>query len=373
MKNLSACAVVIVLCVSCAPPFDAGYSASAVITSKMTKESQLGPLYNYNTGFYVADPTFFPEKTASGVDTSRGFYLTQDNGGSIAALGFVQPNGSGGYASFDMWTTNLLPSPFGTLYHADPNYPLMTVIPVKSGDTAAFTYFDPSCTVNIQFEQPVFASNGFLSISTLTVGFSSLNLGVMSAPQVLGTFVSPTPSSTDTNYFLVQDTPNPTNTFYEAHATFDGVSGFNVPVQTVLSAVLDFFPAATTRVLYYRDPVNAVSYASFNSSGAWQCWKWWTDAEGVFHEAQLTGVTSRIDMLLTTGELFSTQDGIGRVYDANGTQITKFPLGKLKLSYEEYVNGTPRVFFSMSIAENQDHISLAVYSIASSQLDSLKY
>jgi hypothetical protein len=335
----------------------------------MTKESQLGPLYNYNTGFYVSNPSFFPEKTVSGVDTSQGFYLTQDKGNSIEALGFVQPNGSGGYTSFDQWSTTLVSPPFGTLSNANPNYPLMTVMPLKSGNTAAFTYYDPNCTQSIQFEQPVLSTTSFAPNTAFTVSFSSFTL-VSASPIVLGGFVYPSSSSTNTVYFLVQNSSAPSS-YVEAYATVDSVSGFSVPMQ--LSSVgLDFFPTGTIRALYYHDPVNAVSYASFNSSGNWQCWKWWTDAQGIFHEAQLTGVSSRIDALLTTGELFSTQGGVGRVYDSNGNQLTTFPMGNLNLAYEEYVNGTPRVFFSLPILQ-PSNISFAVYSIASSQLDSLKY
>lgn len=360
MKRLLLSAAVLALCVSCAPPFNLDYSAAAVILGKMTKESQLGPLYNYYTGYYVSDPSFFPEKTASGVDTTRGFYVTTDIGGSVWSMGFVRPNSSGGYDSFDQM--------MGSLYHLDPNYPAYAVMPVKSGDTAAFTSYYASMA-NVQFEQPAVSTRSFVPIvgTPFVVNFPSF--AFLPNPQVLGGFVYPSSSSTNTVYFLVQDASAP-GSCYEAYATVDSVNGF-VPLgggpQT-----LNFLPAGTTRVLYYHDPSKSISYASFNTGGAWQCWKWWTDAQG-FHDVQITGVTSRIDAVLTTGELFSTQDGTGRVYDSNGSQLTSFPLGNLKLAYEEYVNGAARVFFSMPIAESQDHISFAVYSIASSQLDSLKY
>jgi|GEM_PF-2971929 len=365
MKKLFAAAAGIALLVSCAPPFDLAYSSAAVILSKMTKESQLGPLNNYSTGSYSSTPAFYPEKTASGVDASRGFYYMTDPGNSQEFLGFVQPDGLGGYSSF-------VSAP-GSLYHQDPNYPAAVAVPVKAGDFTSLTSFDstnPSNTA-LAVVQAVVATTS----DTLIYGLSFSALGGYGTAPVaaIGVSVSPSAAATDTLYFLIRDSGGK---FWEGLATMSSTGVIATSFAYVVPSppeTLDFLAAGAVRVLYYHDPTSGASYASFNAGGSWQCWKWWVDALGVFHETQLTGVVSRIDALLTTGELFSTQGGIGRVYDSNGNVAASFPMGNLQLAYEEYVSGTPRVFFSLPIVTGDKHVSFAVYSIATSQIDSLKY
>jgi hypothetical protein len=87
---------------------------------------------------------------------------------------------------------------------------------------------------------------------------------------------------------------------------------------------------------------------------------------------QIAGITCRIDALLTTGELLSTQDGEGSLFDPQGNLLTRFPLGALRFSMEAYVNGTATVFLSRSFVTDGS-LSLELYSIPSSRLKSLSY
>ena len=355
MRKLLLPAAAICLCLSCAPPFDLGFSSSAVIIGKMTEESQLGPLGNYYTGQYSSTPLFYPERTAGGVDATRGFILTTDPGGSMAYLGFAASDGSGGYPSFIDYSTG------GSLYHQDPSYPRFSMIPVKSGDFAALIDLDLLNTTgrSLTVLQATIASYSFTPIYTNP--FTGL--------WALGAWVSPSPSASSPAYVLMYD--NSTFMYHDGVATLDS-TGLTTVGDLNGGLTLDFIPSGSTRMLYYHDPGANISYVSFSAGNSWQCWKWWWNA-GIFTRVQLTSVTMRIDALLTTGELFSTQDGIGRVYDSNGKKVASFPLGNLKIAYEEYVNGTPRVFFSMPIPQDEGKLSLRVYSIPTSQLDSLSF
>jgi hypothetical protein len=362
VKKLLPAVVIVALCLSCAPPFDLGYSSAAVILSRMTKEGQPGPITNYWPDTYSPAPVFYPEKTSTGIDATRGFFLTTDVGDTVEFFGFMAPDGLGGYTSYTQG--------MASLYHQDLNYPTFTAVSVKAGDYVAVIGLDSQNPSNnsLVVGQAVGGPSFFTPISVVT--FSVLG-GFGSPPQVIGASIFPSVSAFDTLYFLARDTSS--GSFYEGTSTVDstGVSGSYAYVYSGFAESLPFIPS-TNRVMYFHDPSANVSYASFFAGGSWQCWKWWLNA-GVITWVQLSGVSWRVDAVLTTGELVSTQDGIGRVYDSNGSQLTSFPLGNLRLAYEEYVNGTPRVFFSLPIQQDNGRISFALYSITSSQLDSLKY
>jgi len=358
-----AAAILLLLLLSCAPPFDLGYSSAAVIIGSMTRESRPGPLTNYSKEIYSSSPVFYPEKTATGVDATRGFYLTTDIGGSVAFLGFAQPNGLGGYTSFS--------SAIGILYHQDTHFPVFTAATVKTGDNVAVIGMDSLSPSN---DTIAVMSAAGLQASPPSVTYSNkftTFVGFGSPPWALGASVFPSAGPSDFIYFLMRDTA--TGQYHDAQASIDATGILASSFVDLFGAQsFDFIPAGTTRVMYYHDPTSGASYASFWSGGQWQCWKWWLTG-GVFERTLLTGMSARIDALLTTGELFSTQDGIGRVYDSNGNQLTSFPLGNLSFAFEEYVNGAARVFFSLPIVQDQSRISFAVYSIATNKLHSLGY
>ena len=85
--------------------------------------------------------------------------------------------------------------------------------------------------------------------------------------------------------------------------------------------------------------------------------------------SQLTNIGTRIDDLLTTGELLSTQGNTANVYDpttATGTLEATFPLGDLRFVGEVYIGGTPTVLFSEALWYGQQ-LTFNVYSIPTSQ------
>ena len=139
-----------------------------------------------------------------------------------------------------------------------------------------------------------------------------------------------------------------------------------------------FLPPRTSvdskRFLYYYDPVSDRSYASWwstlSSPNQWMTWVW---IDAVPTHWRLTAVDHRIDALVTTGELFSTEGNIGRVYDPTtptGSLEAEFPLNDLRFIGEVYVGGTPTLLFSQALWYN-NQVTFNVYSIPTSKLKSL--
>ncbi len=367
---LSLCLVA--LCLSCAPPFDAGFSTTAIIIGKLTKEGKAGPVNLYFSGNQRPTPIFYPQKTSSGVDATQGFTLITDSGGMAIRLGFVKPDGTGGYGSFDTEMASLPGILITSLYNQDTTTPPFTVMPVKSGDFTAIVSIDslaPSNS-NVVVEQGSLSTWSFTNVFMLA---PSPLATYIASPQLIGAAVYPTTSSSDTVYLLVQSSTSLAYREVQSSIDLTGISSSYSAVYSWGPDAFSFIPGSTKRVMYFHDPVQGVSYASFASGGAWQCWKWWYDAAGVLQSARLTGVTARVDALLSTGELLSVQGGVGRVYDSNGNQETSFPLGNLQLAYEAFVNGSPRVFFSLPAFDDQSHVYFTVYSIATAGVRSLTY
>ena len=64
---------------------------------------------------------------------------------------------------------------------------------------------------------------------------------------------------------------------------------------------------------------NLRSFASFFSGGQWVCWQLST-------ATLMTGITHRVDAILTTGDLLSTEGGTLRLYDSSGAGTSCTPL-----------------------------------------------
>ncbi|HTP60006.1 MAG TPA: hypothetical protein VMM82_13875, partial [Spirochaetia bacterium] len=85
----------------------------------------------------------------------------------------------------------------------------------------------------------------------------------------------------------------------------------------------------------------------------------------------LSGVSNRIDALLTSGQLLSTQDGTLRLYDTNGNQLFSKPMNGLQYCYEANVGSTPYVFFALPMSLNHGQWVFNVYAIATSSIGDL--
>jgi hypothetical protein len=101
------------------------------------------------------------------------------------------------------------------------------------------------------------------------------------------------------------------------------------------------------------------------SSGSWVSYAW--DSLTTY---KILAMNHRPDALLSTGQLLSTEDGTGRLYDRDGNLLVAFPLGNLKYIGEEYVNGVPCCYFSQCLPfDNTLHFN--VYQIQTDQLSTL--
>ena len=115
------------------------------------------------------------------------------------------------------------------------------------------------------------------------------------------------------------------------------------------------------------------SFASWydTSSSSWVNYAWWQSPTGVGSIFSMRlSADHRLDALLSTGQLLSTEDGVGRLYDRDGNLLATFPLGNLTYIAEEYVGGVPRCYFSQCLVyDGQLHFN--VYWIPTDQLGTL--
>ncbi len=142
------------------------------------------------------------------------------------------------------------------------------------------------------------------------------------------------------------------------------------------SIPLPFIPAGITRVMYFYDDNAAADNRSFaswydTSSSSWVTYAWWQSPVGVGSIFSMRlPMDHRPDALLSTGQLLSTEEGTGRLYDRNGNLLSTFALGNLVYIAEEYVNGVPRCYFSQCLIYDR-WLHFNIYWIQTSQLGTL--
>jgi hypothetical protein len=370
VRKIAFLSVLALACLSCSPPYNADLSLAAINLSRLTYQSVVDTGIRIQTGSPIDDAVFMPVKASPGtlstIDPSRGFILLTSS--NDVSLMYVQPDGNGGYVRIPDPAASG-PVAIGTLLGKDPNYPGFEMRTVPNGIYAAIFSYDSSQPANSSALIYWQDFPGHLAPASL-LNFSSLLAAIMSAPVVIGAqYVPSSAIGGDSMHFLVRD--NASGSIHEVGLVTVNFSGFSGVTDTNGAYPLSFslMFAGLNRVQYYHDATTGVSYASFFAGGAWQCWRW--EAYGV-NARQITGINCRIDALLANGELLSTQDGVGRLFDPQGNLLTTFPFGALRYSVEAYVNGTATVFLSRSVVTGGT-LSLELYSIPSSNLRSLSY
>ena len=148
-----------------------------------------------------------------------------------------------------------------------------------------------------------------------------------------------------------------------------------VPLRTAQLDLVSGIPPTgpPQQSLYYYDPVTTMGFANWfdTPSASWVCWKWYESPPGTAVTSRVTGISHRIDALLATGELFSTEGDVGRIYDQNGNQLSQFSLTGFSFVGEVYVGGTAQVLFSQTLWFGNNALYFNVYSIPSSDLKKL--
>jgi hypothetical protein len=343
----------------CAPPYIVELDRAAPLARQMTVVGTVGPI-----GLQSGLPSvrFLPVKpTASSVgalDVQSGFVVTSDSVTEQLYFAYSNSNGSAQTA-------------FGRqfpLAGQSPNYPLNQYEVTTTTTTANILVFTfvPSTPAN---------SSVTLLEAALPSGPLGLPPGVATNPQVLngingselilGVQVMPAATTPDTFNWLLSTGVQ----FTQGSASLSAgssvfVTGANVPINSLLT-----LPAPIeSRFLYYTDQTGSVSYASYFTGSQWVCYQWTTAAP-----VTLGGITHRIDALLSTGDLLSTEGGKLRLYDptGTGTQLYAVPLNGLQFCYEAYLGSTPYVFFSLPMSLQHGDWAFNVYAIPSSSMRGL--
>ncbi len=360
------------------PPFNLAISNSAKTAKKLTLVGQVGPLDpgSINLGSQGNEEVvFIPEKDgAGGITVHSGFVSTMDPS-SGQQISFISNNVRYGSSV-----------PLGPL--STDSYPNFMVQSVKSThNVIAFQYFDTNPPNNQYMIATGNPSAGTFNSSTWNLLNYFINVPIppffFTNARVIGVSIYPDPNpALDRSYWLFRDQIS--NTYLESE--FDISQNFFPPIPPLPQGIplrglvqYDISPFVgnlAKRVLYYFNPVTSRSYVSVWNSplspNNWSTWVW-IDNNPVPTNWQLTGIGNRIDALLTTGELFSTQGNIGNVYDPTtptGTLEATFPLSDLRFIGEVYIGGTATVLFSEALWFG-NQVTFNIYSIPTAQLKTL--
>ena len=343
--------------VSCAPPYSAELNTSAGLAKQMTLLGTLGPVKSPDGDSTTAIMLLPPKPTAATTSLDQlslvsGFLVSKSPGQESLSWAIQGSDGS-------VQTTN---SNGGfSLAGADPNYPYFAYNVITTTTTAnMLVYLIGAPTGNgYQAFTADLANAQFLSPPSLTTFLSYFG-----TQTVLGAQVFPLSGSDQFNFFL-----NNAGTLQEDTATFASPN-FN-PYTTATPPGLAL-PGLGYRALYYQNGQSgaaSLSYASYYTAGRWVCYQWNTSPTS---QTQLTGVTNRIDALLSNGDLISTQDGTLTIYDSNGSEVNSVDLRGMQFCYEAYVGTRPYVFFSLSLSFPHQSWAFRAYAIPTSQLRGLK-
>jgi hypothetical protein len=368
MRKLLVLAFAAAMLPSCSPPpFNADMLLTAYVTGKMRKEAVVG------TERFVGDSTewegiFYPTRildgAAAGVDCGRGVAQFWNSGGS--ELHFAYP-GVEGYASFGF------PQGYYPPY-ADPFAPVSLVAPLKNGDCTGVFVIVPNEIENsgALFYRVNAADRTISGIGPWPDTFWNFldGFGITDADRIVGLAVPVSSDPLQDRCFILASHVS-LNEYMEFDAGLDNINGLMSPVNhRTIDADILWFLNGSGYCRYFHDLSSDASFICLQSGKTWRTYR--VTGSGVVSAVELPRVTSRIDALLSTGELFSTENGIARVFsrDDEARERASFPLYDLKFAGEAFSDGAARVYFTQSFVTD----SLArfmVYSIPTEDLDTL--
>ncbi len=388
MKKLLPLLALVLFCLSCDPPFDLSLSQAAAVISKMTLQQTIAPVNGLEGDREDMDIVFLPEmkNAAPGIDFQNGFLLLR--GTYRTMLRYVRfDSAQSSYRVFGGWGQELI--------NPDPNYQPFVFEPLKfptlTDSAIGIVGMDPVNPGNssVQILTANFPSTSF----TLPTGWKNLKDDFIlggSPPNydanVLGFNISPTDLAQpfDNSYWLVRMNSGVDEGKLREVAMDVSATVLANKNDTKLGAIAFDIPelAGVKRCHYFYDPDpirgptpdDRKSYVSWfdTAAGSWRCVRW--NGAGFADSMVLPGITHRIDALLTTGRLFSTEGDVGRVYDSSGAEIASFPLGALRFIGERYVDGAPLALFSLAriVAETySETLAIDLYSIPTADLETL--
>jgi hypothetical protein len=317
----------------CAPAYFGELNSAAAVTGQMTYVGAVGP-FNDGSNLSSGDRRFLPTKPTSALTVQSGFVLTTQGGSTNVSFLYLDTTAgtisdTGGY-SFP-------------LAGADPGYPLYDFVePATATTTVADLLVLKLSPTDPTTSQATLLSATLPTGPMATVGPQFLN-AVFGSDLILGVQVSPSQAPPDTLNFLVGTA---SGSAADATSTLGGAPPAVFTTQAAPSVLPVTLPGGVNRFFYGRNQAASVSYASYFSGGAWHCIQWTSTTNT---PVPLGGVTNRLDAVLSTGDLLSTEGGALRLYDPNGTLLLNKPIGSLQFCYETYVGSIPYVFFSLTV------------------------
>jgi hypothetical protein len=350
--------------VSCAPPpFDLSLSQAQFTAGRMTPLAGIGPIDTRMTPVDPGSLAFLPDRTdtALGVRFDRGFIIAQDS--YRISMYFALDKGAGAWEAYRGWGDDFLGSD-GFV----PKFQIQTVKDPSPDNIAVITYDDGNPTkARIGFglgDEP--------GRQIIFTGGTDLQPQIVSdfpfppSSVAIGSNIYPTTSTLgEKSHFLVREGPG---SYREV--AWDLSTALSAPTLIRATAVALPFLDTRNHSLYFHSPATGYSYAGFydQTTSAWSYWRW----NSALAPVSLSGITGRIDAVLTTGELFSNAGGFGRVYDPDGKLLASFPTGSLTFLFEAYLYGTPYMLFSQSFRAG-DQLYFGVYGVPTGNLNSLTW
>jgi hypothetical protein len=337
----------------CLPPFIEALDRAAPLTRQMTTLGSVGPV---SFGSNASAMKFFPAKpTASSIGSAAvtaGFAVAETPGQEQLSFISAGSTGTGGAVA--------LP-----LAGAAANYPLyeyaVTATLTNQASILVFK-FDPSVTSSSLQQYVATLPSGSM---TSLAGPLTLVATTLFAPAqtVVGTCdLAPAAGTQDTFAFLGQNA----GVLSVATAQLLGTAAA-FPIGTAMPPGTATIPGTVTRYAY--DLAAAASYTAVYNGSQWNVQRW----VGAAAATAMSGITHRIDGILTTGDLVSTEGGVLRLYNPSGagSELYAIPLNGLQYCYEAYVGSTPYVFFSLSMQLPHGWWGFSVYAVPTSSMRSL--
>ena len=307
--------------VSCAPAYVAELNSSAPLAAQMSLLGTIGPVKSPD-GSSTTAIKFLPIKPTSSMtsldqlNVGPGFLVSESGGRETLSFAFLDPGGK--------VQVNNIGASF-SLAGADSNYPLYQYEVLTPTSTTAADVLvlkmDPAVDSTAELYRAILTGN---TISKLMPPGTQLLSGLWGRP-VVGAQVFPLPGADRFGFLFDNGSPldgDGTANLNGSTAVFDTPAAGNTNIQ---------FPGTQKRALYYNNGQASPAYrgyASCRSGGQWVCYRW--DLTTILPATLLSGITHRIDALLTSGDLISTEDATLRVYDPDGAEVLSTGMGALK-------------------------------------------
>jgi hypothetical protein len=340
----------------CAPAFFADLNASTPLTRQMTFLGTIGPLL-YRSNLQNGSIRFLPVKPTTSLGAASGFVIKTEGGFVDVSFAYLDTSGS---------TQEVTGVPGFSLAGSDPNYPLYDFDVAATTTTANLVVFALSPTQPTANQATLITATlpgGSITVPTTGSGNPQALTSVFGAVDTsLGVQVSPNVGgAADTVNFLVAN----------GGLAVDGISSFGgvasvINSQSAPGSLPLSLPSGVNRFFYGKG--GAFGYASYFQNGAWTCIQW---PVATYVPVTLAGMTHRLDAVLTSGDLLSTDGGVLRLYDPSGNLLRSVALGGLEFCYEAYVGSVPYVFFSQALGNRNGNWIFNNYALPTSSMRSL--